>query len=90
MVNERAPPAEPLPLREDRLAHIPRQTFVAAWAALVGEPPVMMLANRSEMIRLLVDSTLIMPLPEACPPVDGALRGARSRTCGAGCEDLDG
>jgi hypothetical protein len=34
---------------------------VAAWRAIVGEPPAIMLESRSEMIRLLVDSTPAAP-----------------------------
>lgn len=64
MVNERAKPVEPLSLRTDGLADISRSEFVAAWKALVGEPPATMLANRSEMIRILVDSTPIAGPPE--------------------------
>lgn len=60
MLKQRAPPAEPRPQREDRLAHIPGPLFVAAWETLVGEPPATMLDNRSEMIRLLVDCTPVM------------------------------
>ncbi|GJE69881.1 hypothetical protein [Methylorubrum podarium] len=42
---------------QDALAHLPVTTFVAGWRALVGEPPAVMLENRSEMIRLLVESS---------------------------------
>jgi hypothetical protein len=45
----------------DTLAHIPPEDFVAAWRAMVGEPPAIMLESRSEMIRLLVDSTPAAP-----------------------------
>jgi len=41
----------------DALAHLPLATFVAGWRAIVGEPPAVMLENRSEMIRLLVESS---------------------------------
>jgi hypothetical protein len=34
---------------------------VAAWRVIVGEPPAIMLKSRSEMIRLLVDSTPAAP-----------------------------
>ena len=46
---------------DDRLVHIPQAEFVAAWQALVGEPPAMMLEDRSEMIRVLVQSVPIVP-----------------------------
>ncbi|UYW27331.1 hypothetical protein [Methylorubrum extorquens] len=41
----------------DVLADLPQAEFVARWRSLVGEPPAIMLESRSEMIRLLVDST---------------------------------
>ncbi|WP_246687760.1 hypothetical protein [Methylorubrum extorquens] len=41
----------------DVLADLPQADFVARWRSLVGEPPAIMLESRSEMIRLLVDST---------------------------------
>ena len=59
MVNERTPLDEPVSQHLDRLTHIPQPAFVAAWKALVGEPPASMLENRSEMIRLLVASSPI-------------------------------
>ena len=46
---------------DDRLVYIPQAEFVAAWQALVGEPPAMMLEDRSEMIRVLVESVPIVP-----------------------------
>jgi hypothetical protein len=59
MVDERAMPPEPVTQQEDTLTHIPRAEFVAAWKALVGEPPAAMLESQSEMIRVLVDSTSV-------------------------------
>ena len=57
MVNERALPVEAVSPHVDRLMHISQPAFVAAWKALVGDPPASMLENRSEMIRLLVASS---------------------------------
>lgn len=54
MVNEPTLPVEPVSPHVDRLTHISQPAFVAAWKALVGEPPASMLESRSEMIRLLV------------------------------------
>jgi hypothetical protein len=42
----------------DALAHLPEAEFVSHWCAIVGEPPAIMLESRSEMIQLLVESTL--------------------------------
>jgi hypothetical protein len=56
MANESAAPVEPMSQPEDQLAQIPEAQFLAAWKALVGEPPAAMLKSRSEMIRVLVDS----------------------------------
>ena len=41
----------------DALGRLPAEEFVSRWRAIVGEPPAIMLESRSEMIRLLVDST---------------------------------
>jgi hypothetical protein len=59
MVDEHTPQAKPVSDLLDRLTHISEPTFVAAWKALVGEPPASMLESRSEMIRLLVASSPI-------------------------------
>lgn len=57
MVNEPAAPVEPMSQPEDQLAHISEVQFLTAWKALVGELPAAMLKSRSEMIKMLVDST---------------------------------
>jgi hypothetical protein len=59
MLDERALLTDTLSLRQSRLESLPETDFVAAWAALVGERPAAMLDSRSEMIRLLVESTLV-------------------------------
>lgn len=56
MANESAAPVESMSQPEDQLAQIPEAQFLAAWKALVGEPPAAMLESRSEMIRVLVGS----------------------------------
>ncbi|AMB44236.1 MULTISPECIES: hypothetical protein [Methylobacteriaceae] len=45
----------------DVLVDLPQADFVARWRSLVGEPPAIMLESRSEMIRLLVESTKAAP-----------------------------
>ena len=72
MINERAASAEPISQPEDRLAHMPEAEFLAAWKALVGEPPAAMLESRSEMIRVLVDSSPTVPAMEASAIVQGS------------------
>ncbi|TXN76583.1 hypothetical protein FV228_00060 [Methylobacterium sp. WL18] len=67
MISKRVEPTEPMSPSEDALTDISQREFVAGWAALVGEPPVMMLENRSEMIRVLVESTPIVPLVASVP-----------------------
>ena len=57
MFDQRAAPTEPARHAEDTLAHISGPAFIAAWKAMVGEPPTTMLDSRSEMIRVLVAST---------------------------------
>lgn len=54
-------PDETRPPTLDVLADLPQAEFVARWRSLVGEPPAIMLESRSEMIRLLVDSTKAAP-----------------------------
>ena len=46
----------PDPHRSDRVNSLPRARFVAGWTRIVGEPPAAMLACRSDMIRILVQS----------------------------------
>ena len=64
------PTTDPLHQNDDRLAHVPQPKFAAAWTALVGEPPALMLESRSEMIRLLVGS-----VPVAQPAERNAIGG---------------
>ena len=59
MSSERIIPTEPVPQPEDTLTQMSRSEFIAGWKALVGEPPAMMLEDRSEMIRVLLESTPI-------------------------------
>ena len=73
MTHRRVASAKPESQSEDTLAHISQTEFIAAWEAMVGGPPAMMLGSRSEMIRLLVDSTSIEP-PAGLPT---CLIGAR-------------
>ena len=61
MTNLRVASTEPESQSEDTLARMSQLEFIAAWKAMVGEPPAMMLSSRSEMIWLLVDSTSIEP-----------------------------
>ena len=61
MSNLRVASTELMSQGEDTLARMSQPEFIAAWKAMVGEPPAMMLSSRSEMIRLLVDSTSIEP-----------------------------
>ncbi|UYW29515.1 hypothetical protein OKC48_13730 [Methylorubrum extorquens] len=46
----------------DALADLPDAEFVSHSRNIVGEPPAIMLENRSEMIQLLVESTPAVPL----------------------------
>lgn len=62
MINKHIRLLDPLPRREDRLAHIPWPEFAVAWKALVGEPPSVMLESRSEMIRILIHSAQAAPV----------------------------
>jgi hypothetical protein len=62
MTNLRAVPNEPVCQSADMLTHMSKAEFAAAWKVLVGEPPATMLKDRSEMIRVLVESTSIAPL----------------------------
>jgi hypothetical protein len=59
MINLRVASTEPVSQSEDTLAHISHDKFLAAWEAMVGEPPAMMLESRSAMIRVLLESAPI-------------------------------
>ena len=61
MSSDRIIPTEPVPQPDDSLTRMPQPEFIAGWKALVGEPPSTMLEDRSEMIRVLVESTPIAP-----------------------------
>lgn len=71
MSSERIIPTEPVPQPEDTLTQMPQPEFIAGWKALVGEPPATMLEDRSEMIRVLVESTPIAPLEGVDVAADG-------------------
>jgi hypothetical protein len=74
MTNLRVASTKPESQSEDTLAHMSPPEFIAAWVAMVGEPPAMMLGSRSEMIWLLVDSTSIKPLVGSLRFPNGACR----------------
>ncbi|MGU3329372.1 hypothetical protein ACLBXB_20775 [Methylobacterium mesophilicum] len=61
MINEHVVPTEPVPGSGDTLTQMSQPEFIAGWKALVGEPPATMLEDRSEMIRVLVESVSIAP-----------------------------
>jgi hypothetical protein len=61
MTNLRAVPNELVCQSADMLTRMSQADFVAAWEALVGEPPAMMLDNLSEMIRVVVESMPTVP-----------------------------
>ena len=71
MSRERILPTEPAPQPEDSLAQMPGPRFIAGWKAMVGEPPATMLEDRSEMIRVLAESTPIVPLEGMDVSVEG-------------------
>ena len=71
MSSERIIPTEPVPQPEDTLTQMPKPEFIAGWKALVGEPPAAMLEDRSEMIRVLVESTPVAPLEGVDEVVEG-------------------
>lgn len=48
--------------KRDLTSLLPEAVFLKAWRALVGEPPATMLEDRSEMIRILVESSPLIPL----------------------------
>ena len=73
MVDERATLSGPTSRPEDRLDGMPKADFVAAWEALVGEPPAAMLESRSEMIRILVESTPVAEASGAFVPIVSVL-----------------
>lgn len=55
----------------DRLAALPVDTFIAAWRAITGEPPAILLNSRVAMIALLVTSIPVAPFEPPIPPRDG-------------------
>lgn len=71
MSNERILTAASVPEPHDRLTQMSRSEFVAGWKALVGEPPATMLEDRSEMIRVLLESAPIAPLDGVDVAVEG-------------------
>jgi len=77
MTNLRVTSTKPVSQSEDTLAHMSQPEFIAAWKAMVGEPPATMLGSRSAMIRLLVDSTSIEPLAGAFTCPTGACRSSQ-------------
>lgn len=46
------------------LSILSNEEFAACWRALIGEPPAILLQDRAEMVRLLMES---LP-PVLCPP----------------------
>lgn len=71
MSSERTIPTESVPRLEGSLNQMPRPEFIRRWKALVGELPATMLEDRSEMIRVLVESMPIVPLAGSPPFADG-------------------
>lgn len=65
------PASRPLPSPTD-LSLLSNEEFAARWRALVGEPPAILLQDRAEMVRLLLESMA----PAPCPPAPGAGPGA--------------
>ena len=49
-------------VRSRTLADLPLRDFIARWRWIVGEPPMIMLESRSEMIGILVQSTPAAPM----------------------------
>lgn len=54
----------------DTLAALPVDTFIAAWRAITGEPPAILLNSRIAMIALLVTSTPVAPFEPPISPWD--------------------
>ncbi|GJE40418.1 hypothetical protein KHHGKMAE_4511 [Methylobacterium persicinum] len=61
------------------LALLTNDEFAARWTALVGEPPAIMLQDRAQMVRLLVESMAA----EASPILESASGTGRPRKGGA-------
>jgi len=61
------------------LALLTNDEFAARWTALVGEPPAIMLQDRAQMVRLLVESMA----DEASPNLERASGTGRPRKGGA-------
>ena len=53
---------EPHATRSRTLADLPLRDFLQRWRWLVGEPPIIMLDDRSKMIGILVQSTRAAPM----------------------------
>lgn len=55
--------SQPIPelLALSNLDRLSLTDFIAGWRAITGEPPAIILESRSEMIRLLIDSTPVAP-----------------------------
>lgn len=58
-------------LSADMLASMPAHTFLAAWRAITGEPPAIMLSSHAAMIALLVASIPMAPFEPPIPGWDG-------------------
>ena len=71
MISECLMSTEPVSVSKDTLAQMSPSEFVAAWKALMGEPPATLLESRSEMIRILVESTPSVPPAGAGVAADG-------------------
>ncbi|MFB0491924.1 hypothetical protein ABIE45_004510 [Methylobacterium sp. OAE515] len=52
------------------VAELPVTDFVRRWRMLTGEPPAVLLASRTEMLALLVESTPAAPLEPQVPTWD--------------------
>ena len=55
-------PADHVSPRASALDRMPAADFIARWRLITGEPPVVMLNSRSEMLALLVESVPAAPL----------------------------
>lgn len=53
----------PFPSPAD-LSRLSNEEFTARWRALIGEPPSILLQDRAEMVRLLVESMAPVPCQE--------------------------
>jgi hypothetical protein len=79
MNNLRVAPTEPVYQSEDALLYMSQVEFIAAWAAMVGEPPAIMLESRSEMIQVLVESVPIIPFVVSVTSFEGDGNGHKRR-----------